>query len=203
MRPGTIPFRLPAGSTIDGLLDTLALGSGQAQIIGAEGTGKTTLLGELAERALERGWATARARAPRLPLPDGPATSHGPDPPCLLCLDEADRLDRRALGRLQDHGRRRGRLLAVTTHRELGLPTLHRCEVSSALAVEVARAVLARSPELPAEVAAEEAATALARCEGNLREALLLMYDWYEDRWTAARRDERGPARSLTPSARR
>lgn len=184
-RAGALDYRFDDGSSCAALLDRLFAEGAEGELLGAEGTGKSTLLAALARAAERCGLRVQRVtvshdgRAPCLPGDDG----H----PDLLCLDEADRLSWLRLRALRRRCRRAGTALLVTTHRPLGLPTLRRTEVSPALATAIAAEVLAASPDLPALVRAEEAAPLLRAQGGDLRRVLLALYDRYEARHAEAR----------------
>ncbi len=204
---GVLPFVFaPEQSPAERLGRLVELG-GQAQVSGAEGTGKTTLLHALSRAARAKGDLLLEVRADRTdpktvlrrlfpvtgtespfapPQDDGRAA---PLAPTLICLDEADAWTRWQLGRVRRACRaQRVRLLAAT-HRDLGLPTLHHCAVDDTLAVQVAATLLAAAPPSDRLLAPERAREALRARSGNLREALLLLYDWHEAAWADARRE--------------
>lgn len=184
-RAGALDYRFDDGGSCAALLDDLFAGGAEGELLGAEGTGKSTLLAALAREAERRGLRVQQV-----------TVSHDVSTPCLsvddghhdlLCLDEADRLSWFRLRALRRRCRRAGTALLVTTHRPLGLPTLRRTAVSPALATALAAQVLAASPGLPALVRAEEAAPLLREQGGDLRRVLLALYDRYEARHAEAR----------------
>jgi len=222
---GVLPFVFAPGQSPSERLGRLVELGGQAQVLGAEGTGKTTLLHVLSRAARARGEVLLEVRADRtdpravlrqlLPIagaerPLTPSPNDGraaPLVPTLICLDEADAWTRWQVGRLRRACRaRRVRLLAAT-HRDLGLPTLLHCTVSDDLAVHVASTLLAAALPSDRLVAPERAREALRARGGNLREALLLLYDWHETAWADARGVTPRPHprcdREITPSPRR
>jgi hypothetical protein len=186
---GTLAFVFAPGQSAPKHLETLTTTGRQAQILGARGTGKTTLLralslaagatGEVIEARADR--TEPRAILGRLGLVGGAV-------PTLVCLDEADVWSRWELGRLRRACRARQSRLVIATHRDLGLPTLHRCVVDDALAVRIAAALLAAAPASERLLTADLAAQALRSRGGNLREALLVLYDWHEDAWARSLR---------------
>jgi hypothetical protein len=184
---GTLAFVFTEGQSGPEHLQKLATLGGHAQILGGEGTGKTTLLRHLSLVAR----ATTDVLEIRADRTDPTEVLRqlgliGSVLPVLLCLDEADAWSRWELRRVLRACRtRRVRLLAAT-HRDLGLPTLHRCLVDDALAVRVAAELLAAAPASDRLLTPELAREALRSRGGNLREALLLLYDWHEDAWAAA-----------------
>ena len=185
--PGELDYRFPGSASVDGLLAHLHAGR-EGQVVGAPGTGKSTLLFSIGRAAAARGFELVQLRADRCPELALPVERPGEHPPVLLCLDEADALGRRALRRVRDLCRARSALLLAATHRDLGLPLGHECRVDAELATALATLVLARSPAALPLVAPGEARPALEQSRGNMRQALLLMYDWYEARWAAAAR---------------
>lgn len=184
-RAGALDYRFDDGGSCAELLDDLFAGGAEGELLGAEGTGKSTLLAALAREAERRGLRVQRCtvghdgHAPCLPGDDGHRD--------LLCLDEADRLSWLRLHALRRRCRRAGTALLLTTHRPLGLPTLRRTTVTPALATALAAQVLAASPGLPPLVRAEEAAPLLREQGGDLRRVLLALYDRYEARHAEAR----------------
>jgi len=178
---GVLPFFLPEGQTVAGLLQAVRSGAGSGQILGPEGTGKSTLLRAIAEAARESGDSVEEIRA----AADGKVQPFSASTR-VLCVDEADRISWWRRAWLVRHARRHAQVLVVAARRDLGLPTIWQCEVSEALMTRIAEAVLARSPELPKLVAAGRAPDALRECGGNARNALLRMYDWYEEGWNAS-----------------
>lgn len=148
-------------------------------MVGPEGHGKSTLLGELGRRLAAAGWRIRRHQLHfgerRLPptvrvalLADLTATD-------LILLDGAEQLSWLAWRNLDRATRRAGGLI-VTSHRTGLLPTLLDCpsapELLDALINElVSDQPAAALPHLPS------AAELWARHAGNQRDALLELYD--------------------------
>jgi hypothetical protein len=157
------------------LLDQ-ALRLRQGEIIGPEGTGKTTLL-----RALLAEAATRRLPAALIRVPGGqrwPTSSVW-----KFCRSHAEQLAAPARWLLRAACRAHGVALVVTGHAPLGLPSLRLTAVDDELFARLTSAILARSPQAPALVSAAEAPEALRLAAGNAREALFTLYDRYEQRW--------------------
>jgi hypothetical protein len=186
--PGELDYRFAGSASVAGLLARLQATGGEGQVVGAPGTGKSTLLFSVGRAAAARGFELVQLRADRCPALALPVERLGEHQRLLLCLDEADALGRRALRRVRDLCRAGSALLLAATHRDLGLPLGHECRVDGDLAVELATTLLARAPAAPPLVAPWEAGPALEHSRSNMRAALLLMYDWYEARWAAAAR---------------
>jgi hypothetical protein len=196
-----VEYVFPAASDLSAArLHDLYLQAGRrGQIVGPHGTGKTTLFGVLAREAERRGEEVRRVvlhtHDRRLPTGwDRPACDARP---ALLLLDGAELLSRAAFWTVRARCRLRGLGLLITTHRPLGLPTLLRTQVTPELGQEVAARILAATPHLPRLVDAAEVAGALAQTRGDLRAALLALYDLYESRWAErSARLARTPRRS-------
>ena len=143
------PGAVPWFGDLEGLYERWTQLGRQAQIIGPHGTGKSTLLAHLVARA-------ARDRI------------------AVVALDDADvRSPLRARW-----ARFRHRYLLITTHSDLGLPTLSRTRIS----LECARAVIlhllrAHPGFVPDDRDLERL---LAAHDGNLREVLFALYDRIE-----------------------
>jgi hypothetical protein len=186
---GALDYLFAPPQSAAALLQRLGEAGGQGQILGAEGSGKTTLLCTLARHARASGRAVLELRCDRSEhvraLDQAFAGAEGV--PRLICLDEADALRPAARRRLRRTAAERGVELLLASHHDLRLPTLWRCQIDEALARTVADEVLRRSPQALPLVDADEVGEALRRRGGNLREALRLMYDWYEQRWAERR----------------
>jgi len=205
-RPGALEFFFQAergAESAENLYARFAQHGFRGQLTGPHGTGKTTLLNHLYAEFQTRGHAVLRVtlRDGQRHLPQGwtalldtgnpsarasrrhDAQHKRPMPPALLFFEGAEQLSFPAWWLVGWHCRRRALGLLATTHRTLCLPDLYHTGVDKKLAEALAARVLAQNPALPQLVAAHEAATALAAAQGNMREALFRMYDWYETRW--------------------
>lgn len=156
---------------------------GRGAIRGPEGAGKTTLLFELGENLEARGFEVrslrpsledrrlARIQVRQLPRGAGPRTA--------LLLDGADRVGLFEWRRLLEAARPAG-VLAITTHREGRLPTLHRCETSAALLRDLVTE-LAGELAPDAELATVRMDELFRRQNGNVRTALRALYDRFSE----------------------
>jgi hypothetical protein len=179
-RPGMIPPLDPAGRPLD-VASVLAeiRRQGAAGIEGPHGTGKTTLLAALAADAAAGGrlaevwrldrradaWTVVRA------LLRAPAGS-------LVCLDGWEAIGGLGSRLVRFVARRRGVALVVTSHRPTGLPLV----IRTAGSLPLLEAIVGR---LPAAGGLIDRADLVAACQaqaGNLREALLDLYDRFETR---------------------
>jgi len=195
--PGALEFLFQAergAASAEELYARSAQHGFRGQISGPHGTGKTTLLNRLEAEFEARGHVVLRVtlrdgqrHMPKgwiSPLSTGSQRQGLPVPPSILFLDGAEQLSRPAWWYVRWRCRRLKLGLMATTHGTLGLPDLYRTGVDEKLAEDLAARVLAQSPALPRLVAAHEARAALAAAQGDMREALFRMYDWYEARWS-------------------
>ncbi|MFO0761548.1 MAG: ATP-binding protein [Byssovorax sp.] len=184
-RAGALAYRFAEGISIAARFEALLAGAGQAQIVGAEGTGKSTLLAALAREAERREKKPLFWLVPHDGMVPGLHPAQAPGR-AILFLDEADRLSWLRLQWLRYTCRRAEIALVAATHRPLGMPTLFETRVDEALACAIAAEVLDRSPEAPRLVHAEEAGPLLGSLGGNMRAVLLALYDRYEERYALA-----------------
>jgi len=188
----TLRYRFLTGSW-DELLDRLDRQNGRGALVGPHGSGKTTLMDELAEHLIRRGTPVHRCR---FNLTDHPATWTNlrtatgdlPDDAMLL-LDGAEQLgplQRRWLMWRTRHlpG------LVITTHRPGRLPTLIDCHTTPDLFCDLVEQLAAGT------FPPEELQTLYEHHAGNLRLCLRELYDRMavrDDDTTA----ERSPAAAL------
>ena len=189
VRPGMVDFDDDSRNedVVQSLFDDFERARFRGQILGRHGAGKTTLLVHLAHEAVRRGHPVElwhRRTRERLTPDDGPPKR------VIYAIDSFDR--RWPWTQLRTRsGRRltRGGLL-VTTHRRIGLPTLHTRNVTPKQAIRIARQLLGdRVMELPSESAM---AAMLETAHGNFRIVLRQLYDGWE-RQTRARASREKP----------
>lgn len=179
VRPGAIAFRFKEGESAQRLVARLRANGWRGQIVGAHGTGKSTLLAAL-RPALERAGRSVISFAlhdgqRRLPV----------DRRMLLSLRETDLLAIDGYEQLSSTARFSLRLicrkcrcgLLVTAHSDVGLPALYATQVDLETAQSVVSALL---PAAETTIAQADVEQALTRHKGNLREALFHLYDLYE-----------------------
>jgi hypothetical protein len=169
-RPGALRYVTP-DAELARMLAIIERG-GRFAIVGAHGTGKTTLLHTLRDVLCERGLATIT-----LSLRDGGSKrteSRTPGQlPAVLFVDGYEQLSgprRLLVGR-------GARALVVTTHTP-ALTVLARTDVTADLAEQLVRTLLSRFPD--SAVTARDAPAALANAGGNMREAFFSLYDVHE-----------------------
>ncbi|HTN76816.1 MAG TPA: hypothetical protein VL096_16270, partial [Pirellulaceae bacterium] len=181
VRPGAIEFILPDGVTLDGLVDQLDLSDWRGQILGPHGTGKSTLLHTLQPVLIERRreilWITQNQGERSLAVTAEQAASWNAQ--TLVIVDGYEQLSWLAKRWLSATCQRSGAGLLVTSHTDVGLPTLFTTQASEALACEVVAQIL---PDDAAEIAVEDVSRCYQQYAGNVRETLFALYDLYERR---------------------
>lgn len=192
-QPGAVPYRFDQGESAQSMWRRFVANGRRGQIVGAHGTGKSTLLCAL-ERACRAEGESVRVltlhdgeRWPvRLFVPAGHEGTGGRHGRCTLFLDGAEQLAPAAWRLLRGWTRLTGEGLLATAHGSVGLPLLRATAVDRETACWVVETMLSRNPEVPRLVAASAVEAALRGCDGNLREALFRLYDQYEERFAAA-----------------
>lgn len=178
-RPGVLPPLDAKGEPLD--VQRLFSGireHGSASIEGPHGTGKTTLLAAITQAARVAGSQveSIRLRCGR----DALAAMRGmllAEPRTLLCLDGWE-----LLGPLRWVARRvawwRGIRLIVTAHGSAGFPFV----IQTSATLPLLAAIVDRLPDHGGLIDEGDLNESLARHPGNLREALLDLYDRFEHR---------------------
>jgi hypothetical protein len=190
IRPGAVEFRYSDDVNRESLLDAFARHGRWGQILGCHGSGKSTLLHSLRpelERIArvrwiqvepideERRWTAGRFKADRrVSIPSSSVTSER----SICVIDGFDRLGWWSRRRLIGESRRSYSGLLITTHRDLGLPTLYRPGLSESEFHELVRQLLGGSV---LSIAPREIREVFRRHAPNVREALFALYDRYED----------------------
>jgi hypothetical protein len=174
-----LPFRHARTSRTDLCRRLEALG-GRAAIVGPEGSGKTTLIEELASIVTgdallvtvsgvsARPWQPVRARLPK------PVTANH-----VVLIDGADRLGAVGWRRLM-WATRRARAVVATLHRPGRLPTLIECETDR----DLLRELVEELAPADAPVLAPGLDELFERHEGNIRSCFRELYDVYAGRTT-------------------
>ena len=147
----------------------------RCSLVGPQGTGKTTLLGELEQRLAQRFRSVRRIRAAVHAPPDrrqvalalADVTSDD-----LVTVDGAEPFGRWRWWRLR---RRVPGALLITSHRSGLLPILHEHHVDAVLLADL-------MIELSGDGPLDEARALLERHDGNLRDCLLACYDHWAGR---------------------
>lgn len=183
MRTGALPPLDVAGHPRDiaALGATLAGLGGSAVIVGSHGSGKTTLLGALAEWLELEGRVVERVRIREY---RDLARLVGAVVRCagggVVCVDSGERIGRLAGAGVRAAARLLGSRILMTAHRPGSLPTLVMCDTSS----DLLAALVARLPCRSAEGVIDrcDIDETFQRAAGDVREALFLLYDRFEER---------------------
>lgn len=215
IRPGVLPYWFADPTRLDQLIEQI-LAQPASAIIGPHGTGKSTLLKtllpELERRCAEVAHISLHDLGQRVagtllhpalgfpsvmthPPPDVATSRHATDSPprpALLIVDSFEQLGLWRRWQVIRASRRSGIRLLVTAHREIGLPAVHRSDVTRATTEEVWRQ-LTQDVETPVTMA--DLTQALAQTRGDLREALFACYDLHERRSAQASNSPREPRR--------
>lgn len=189
IRPGAQPFRFEENESADRLLDRFRENGWLGQIVGPHGSGKTSLLHTLRGHWTEHadGWWTqvsAEGRRPAANALPSRKWLHAAWPKQLdskrkiWIVDGFDGLSAWQRRRME-FLRWRFRLgFLVTTHRDLGLPTLYEPQMNFDRFHHLVGWLMRRySVALPVEAIRD----AFLRHRPNVREALFELYDRFED----------------------
>lgn len=172
-----IPFRFPDGLAWPSFLERLAQMNCRGALVGPEGSGKTTLLEQLKPVLAEHGFDPLWLRLDREQQPllaDFWKILGALAGPRIILFDGAEQLTRSDWNRFLRLAEPAAGLI-ITTHNFGRLSTLLECTTSLALF----RGVVA---ELLGSAQAAEAlplASIYKKHSGNLRLALLELYDWF------------------------
>ena len=180
-RPGALRFRFPEGEDETTIVERLRSQQWWGQIIGPHGSGKSTLLAALMP-ALEAAGRGVRCHAlhqgeRRLALSS--ENWQGFRASAQLVVDGYEQLGRLARWTVVRRCRGRSCGLLVTTHRDLGLPTVFTMNPRLELALDL---VCQLMPPGDDTICAGDVEAAWRRRGGNLREMLFDLYDLFEQR---------------------
>lgn len=178
VRPGAIPFRFSGEATPSRVVDRLQQSNWWGQIVGPHGSGKSTCLATLIPYLKREGKQIDLYRLAdrQRQLPSRPAA-----PPwnasVLVIVDGYEQLSWWNRWQLRRKCRRCKAGLLVTTHVDLGLPTIYNASVEPSTARELVNDLLRRGAQPLPPTAIDDA---LSRNATNLREVLFELYDRYE-----------------------
>jgi hypothetical protein len=175
--PGAIPFRFAPGRNLPALAGRLEETGGWGQITGPHGSGKSTLLAALIPNLLDWQVRHVRLNTRNRALPRSIWEPAGPR--TLLIIDGFEQLGFLARRRVKRHCRRCRSGLVITAHRSMGLPELHRSDVTLETALEVIRGLVPPGGEWV--LAGFDVAAQLRRRLGSLRDVLFDLYDRWEE----------------------
>jgi hypothetical protein len=175
--PGTIPFRFPPGESPASLAARLDETGGWGQIIGPHGSGKSSLLAALLPALSAWQIRHVRLNSTHRLLP--PSTWDPSGPRGLIIIDGFEQLGFVSRRRVKHHCRRAGCGLLVTAHSSMGLPELHRTDVTPMTAADVIRSLV--PPGGGWVLDDYDIAARLRRHRGSLRDVLFELYDRWEE----------------------
>jgi hypothetical protein len=195
IRPGALAYLFPPGESAQSLVDGLRANQWRGQIIGPHGSGKSTLLAALVPALQAWGRTVIHCRLSNVESPmsslDTGARTFDLRPSTFdisaiplkatsqLIIDGFEQLSWLLQRRVKNVCAKQQTGLLITTHRDLGLPTIYRTEPT----LELARAVVARLlPTENASITADDIAAAYRSTNGNIRETLFALFDIYHQR---------------------
>ena len=186
-RPGAIPYLFGDGLNVRELAERLRRQNWTGQIVGPHGSGKTTLLESLLPAC-----ASELTQIRRITLTDGrrklPLSLHevrGLGPGTLLVVDGYEQLSRLSRFWLSRQVRRRRFGLLVTAHKSVALPLLYQTQTTTKLTHAVVRQL---ADAENSGITDADIQSAHERHSGNLRETLFELYDLFQQRRNAFRR---------------
>ena len=206
--PGRLPYLFPEGQHIGQVVERFISSGMRGQIIGPHGTGKSTLLENLANVLRQRDYQVHQVSlSPTPPVPrrlrplrllqkdiakrhrDGPLvpSNEQPSSTCdnrLIAIDGCEVASWWERCRFFRVARRTGWGILVTSHRDLGLPTLWKTDVTLETALRIIHAIVALekpSSEMTGQsrqlVRDDVVERLLAKHHGDMREVLFSLYD--------------------------
>ncbi len=190
IRPGGLPFVFPSGITPEKLWDRFCQLGGQAQILGGQGSGKTSLIRALLEaspwREVESRVLAIRDRKPGS-LPAVREMKIG-CPGCLLVVDGFEQWSLPGQILVALYARVRGLRLLVTGHKRSFLPILVELRPEWPLACRLVHLLLQEVTEErlrhglpPVSIPESVIYEAFCHSRANIREMFFRLYDIYEE----------------------
>lgn len=205
LSPGRLPYHFPLGHDAGQLIQRFCENNFLGQIVGPHGSGKSTLLVHLAKE-LEKGgqavecdveliWleptSTEQGQAAKqrlyeitksdMPMDFPPGSIHK-----VIALDGLETLTWLERRRFLRAARRSKWGVLATAHRDLGLPPLWETQVTPESARQVVDALVEldakeKGADPPPPVPDELIHELVDRHDGDLRETLFSLYDWYQE----------------------
>jgi hypothetical protein len=181
IRPGAATYLFPPGESAERCVDQLADSDWRGQIVGPHGSGKSTLLATLVPRIVRRGRQVEMFQLHggqrHLPARADPASWTGSS---QVVVDGYEQLSAASRWRLHRWCRRTQAGLLITCHRpRQGWPILYRTMTDTGLLQRLVDRLVTDVPD-PRRLAPEQVVQAFTEQDGNLREALLQLYDVWE-----------------------
>ena len=184
VRPAALPYVFSDGGSAIHVIEKLQRNCWRGAIVGPHGTGKSTLLVELARQL-----TSARREVETITLHDGqrrlPAKfwhAIGANPQCMIIVDGFEQLGWWSRRQLFWACRREGRGLLISVHSEnatAGLPVIHRTCGDLAILHHLVELEL---PSHQGVIGADDVSRSFRSCDGNVREIMFELYDLFEQR---------------------
>jgi len=181
LRPGAIRFHWRPGQSAEALVARLERNGCWGQIVGPHGSGKSALVAAMRDaiRRSGRNAVVIELHDNRRRLPVRLHRMPDPGKGAVVIVDGYEQLGRWSRFSLRRFCRRRRLGLLVTAHASVGFPDLCRTSAGLDTAGDIVRDLLGDEARL---ISDEEIAARFHRHEGDLREMLFSLYDWYEQR---------------------
>jgi energy-coupling factor transporter ATP-binding protein EcfA2 len=178
-RPGALNYVFADGESAAALVSRLAELGWRAQILGPHGSGKSTLIAQLAEPLEHAGRRPAvfALHDGQRWLPRGWEQTVGQAESRLVVIDGYEQLGYLSRCWVAWRCRRRGWGLLVTAHQDVGFPTLIRTASSMPIAQAVVEQLLGGQRS---GVDAQTVAECYSASGGNVREMLFALYDRHQ-----------------------
>lgn len=178
VRPGALPFLFPDDVTAASLIERLAENCWRGQIVGPHGSGKTTLLHGLIPFLREHRRVEVLAlNSDQRRLPMSRGVRRRWDKGTTVIIDGYEQLSRGQRMGLRMGCRRRGCGLLVTSHADVGLPTIYATTTSCETVQQLVQLLMAG---LDSQVILNRVGKIFRASEGNVRETFFQLYDLYE-----------------------
>ncbi|HEY2413937.1 MAG TPA: hypothetical protein VGI40_16920 [Pirellulaceae bacterium] len=179
IRPGAIPFLFLDGDSAEAIVGRLKACNWRGQIIGAHGSGKSTLVAMLAPLMEAAGRQVVMLKVGpgqrRLPRIEKSSLS----PVTQLIIDGYEQLSWWSRIWIQWLVWRSGGGLLVTAHADVGLATLYATKSSEDVAAAVVNTLITAEGSA---LGPSEIADAYRAAGGNVRETLFKLFDVYQQR---------------------
>lgn len=174
--PGVIPYLFYDTTTIAELVERFDSLGKYAEIVGAHGTGKSTLVQMLCNAWTARGInvvnCSLRNKQRQLAL----KPSQWQQSNCILVIDGAEQLRMPTRWLWRARCKRHNCGLLLTTHKSLGAPELWKTTSQPALIAEIVETLLGQENS-NLKFDNSELTNILARNQGNVRETLFELFD--------------------------
>jgi hypothetical protein len=187
VRPGAVRYLFPPDCNAERLLERLRVNGWWGQIVGAHGSGKSSLLEALSPAlASERSVILLALHDGQRRLGSGWRELKALGASSLVVVDGYEQLSGWSKFRLKWLCRRRSAGLLVTAHTDVGLPTLFNTATDLPTAQRLVAGLLTPGDQT---IGVDDVARAWRTRAGDLREALFDLYNLYEQRHRADQND--------------